>query len=161
MVGIQLATTQIERESDAGDVLHATLEDCSHRAAVVYADAGVVAVVDATQDEVGATRHDALAGELHAIHRTARAGEHRHCSTLAAGRDIDWSHGSSIYAVEAHRPDAGDATGSTRAWAVGGYDIDISEMGYGSGQRGDAVGSIAIVVGDEYERTHLLGLNGE
>ena len=64
-------------------------------------DTGVVAVIDAAEDEVGATRQDLFPGKFHAIYWRAGAGKARDTFDVAGDT------------VKADRHRAGDGAGRT------------------------------------------------
>ena len=92
---IALPMLQPQGEAHRRYALHAAFEDSTHGAAVVNADAGIVAMVDAAEDEVGLARHNLLHRQLHTIHRGAAAGEESHGSGITR-RAVHGSHGKAI-----------------------------------------------------------------
>ena len=114
------------------------------------ADAGIVAVVDAAEDEVGTTWNDLLQGQLHTIHGRAAAGTQTYGRREARSRNIRNS------SADTNRCGAGDGGGSAGACAVRSDDIDIAQRGHSARQSLYACGLIAVVVSDEDERRFQL-----
>ena len=82
-VGIVAMVAQ--RESYRRDVLHAALKRHAHRAAIVYVDRPVVAVIDSAYHHVGTTvGKEFLQGYLHTVYRRAVARPHLEALLLTA-----------------------------------------------------------------------------
>ena len=80
-----------QRESYRRDVLHAALKRHTHRAAIVYVDRPVVAVIDTAYHHVGTTvGKEFLQGYLHTVYRSAVARPHLKALFLTAQLQAQW-----------------------------------------------------------------------
>ena len=121
--------------------LHAGFKHCSHSAAVMEADAGVVTMVDARHHKVRLAGNHLLQRKLHAVDGRS--------ATRIDGEPLE-------RVVEEAYPDRHErrnGTGRTRPGRVRGNHDDIAQRAHHLGQLTNPPGMDTIIVGNKYKRS--------
>ncbi len=125
-----------ERERHRGIALQRAFRCHAHRSRIVRVDRRVVAVVDATDDEVGAAVDEQVEREFHAVDWRAGAGAHRQSRLFVQFLVVDGGRRC-------------DGTSETRARRVGRHHQQVGNGAQRFNQEVDAACLHAVVVGDE------------